>query len=85
MKPVPCECEPGCWQYCTADAFLPCLLEQAPGYSSVITRPMDIRTMRGLCESGHYTSWDILQDDVETMFRNAMTFNRPETPFYKQV
>jgi hypothetical protein len=58
---------------------------QAPGYSTIIKRPMDLKTMKALFESGHYQSWDALQEDVETMFNNAMAFNRPETQFFKQV
>lgn len=58
---------------------------QAPGYSAVIKRPMDFKTMHARFEKGHYISWDALQDDLETIFTNAMTFNLPVTPYHKKV
>lgn len=34
---------------------------------------------------GEYMTWEELQADLNQMFRNAMTYNRPETVFHKQV
>ena len=58
---------------------------QAPGYSAVIKRPMDFKTMLARFEKGHYTSWDLLKEDLETIFKNAMTYNPPVTPYHKKV
>ena len=58
---------------------------QAPGYSAVIKRPMDFKTMTARFEKGEYKNWDTLQEDLETIFKNAMTFNLPVTPYHKKV
>jgi Bromodomain len=58
---------------------------QAPGYSAAIKRPMDFTTMRRRHAEGVYTTWDGLQEDMRTMFNNAMNFNPPETLYHKQV
>lgn len=34
---------------------------------------------------GEYMTWEELQADLNLMFRNAMTYNRPETVFHKQA
>ena len=34
---------------------------------------------------GEYMTWEELQADLNQMYRNAMTYNRPETVFHKQV
>lgn len=46
---------------------------------------MDFATMRKRHAEGVYTEWDMLQEDMRTMFNNAMTFNPPETLYHKQV
>ena len=59
---------------------------QAPGYSRVISRPMDFATMWGRFRGGAYhASWDALADDLATTFRNAMLFNAPDTVYHKQA
>jgi hypothetical protein len=60
-------------------------LLQAPGYSAVITHPMDLSTMRGKVEREEYNSWSDLQADLVLMFVNAKTFNAPVTRVYKQA
>ncbi|BDA45471.1 probable Bromodomain-containing protein 9 at N-terminal half [Coccomyxa sp. Obi] len=59
--------------------------ELAPGYSAVIKRPMDFKTMTARFEKGEYKDWDTLQEDLETIFKNAMTFNLPVTPYHKKA
>jgi Bromodomain len=46
---------------------------------------MDFTTMRQRHAEGAYTEWDSLQEDMRTMFSNAMSFNPPETLYHKQV
>jgi hypothetical protein len=46
---------------------------------------MDFKTMLARFENGHYTSWDLLKEDLETIFKNAMTYNPPVTPYHKKV
>ena len=58
---------------------------QAPGYSKVISRPMDFMTMHARFEAGAYGNWDALRADLDTMFSNAMTFNAPATVYHKQA
>ena len=58
---------------------------QAPGYSKVISRPMDFMTMHARFEAGAYSNWDALRADLDTMFSNAMTFNAPATVYHKQA
>lgn len=58
---------------------------QAPGYSKVISRPMDFMTMHARFEAGAYANWDALRADLDTMFSNAMTFNAPTTVYHKQA
>ena len=47
-------------------------LPQAPGYSKVITMPMDFTTMRRNLNAGMYSSWESLQSDLELMFQVAV-------------
>lgn len=46
---------------------------------------MDFKTMTARFEKGEYKDWDTLQEDLETIFKNAMTFNLPVTPYHKKV
>ncbi len=47
---------------------------------------MDFATMWGRFRGGAYhASWDALADDLDTMFKNAMLFNAPETVYHKQA
>lgn len=58
---------------------------QAPGYSKIVTRPMAFSIMWERFHKGEYMTWEELQADLNQMFRNAMTYNRPETVFHKQA
>lgn len=61
---------------------------QAPGYAAIIARPMDFSTIRSKLQAGDYdkeSAWTELQQDMETMFTNAMTYNPAETFVHKQV
>ena len=60
-------------------------LAQAPGYSKIVTRPMAFSIMWERFRKGEYMTWEELQADLNQMYRNAMTYNRPETVFHKQV
>ncbi|KAK9829729.1 hypothetical protein WJX72_007549 [[Myrmecia] bisecta] len=57
----------------------------APGYFKVVERAMDFTTMRAKLESNQYQSWDMLQEDMEVMFNNAMAYNTAETIYHKQA
>eukprot|EP00798_Chlamydomonas_sp_ICE-L_P016268 gene16268-22447_t len=49
--------------------------EPAPGYSKIITNPMDFRTMRRKMLLGEYSNWTQLEHDLELMFDNCQKFN----------
>ena len=58
---------------------------QAPGYARIVTRPMAFSIMWERFRKSEYMTWEELQADLNQMFRNAMTYNRPETVFHKQA
>ncbi|CAF3983194.1 unnamed protein product [Rotaria magnacalcarata] len=51
------------------------------GYHKVITRPMDLRTIKGKLNS--YANISEFLADVRLMFHNCSTFNRPESEIGK--
>ncbi|XP_028256910.1 bromodomain-containing protein 7 isoform X2 [Parambassis ranga] len=55
----------------------------APGYSSIIKRPMDFSTMKGRVKKDCYQSLDELKVDFRIMCENAMIYNKPETIYHK--
>ena len=61
---------------------------QAPGYAAIIAWPMDFSRIRSKLAAGDYdkeSAWTELQQDMETMFTNAMTYNPAETFVHKQA
>lgn len=57
----------------------------APGYSTIIKEPMDFSTMLANIENDQYDSILDYKKDFVTMCNNAMTYNRPETIYYKDA
>lgn len=57
----------------------------APGYSSIIHSPMDFSTMETKIERNEYRSVMEYKKDFMLMCNNAMTYNRPETVYYKEA
>ncbi|XP_029944002.1 bromodomain-containing protein 7 isoform X2 [Salarias fasciatus] len=55
----------------------------APGYSSIIRRPMDFSTMKEKVKKESYQSVDELKGDFRVMCENAMIYNKPETIYHK--
>ncbi|KAK5618096.1 hypothetical protein CRENBAI_022295 [Crenichthys baileyi] len=55
----------------------------APGYSSIIKRPMDFSTMKDKVKKEGYRSLDELKVDFRVMCENAMIYNKPETIYHK--
>ncbi|XP_072236277.1 bromodomain-containing protein 7 [Leuresthes tenuis] len=55
----------------------------APGYSSVIKRPMDFSTMKDKVKKECYQSLNELKVDFRIMCENAMIYNKPETIYHK--
>ena len=54
----------------------------APGYSTLIKRPMDLSTMATKLASHAYCSAGEFKNDFVLMCKNAMTYNSPETVYY---
>lgn len=55
----------------------------APGYSSIITNPMDFSTMRQKIEENQYTNLEEFINDFKLMCTNAMKYNHTDTVYYK--
>ncbi|XP_069030286.1 bromodomain-containing protein 7 isoform X2 [Embiotoca jacksoni] len=55
----------------------------APGYSSIIKRPMDFSTIRDKVKKECYQSLNELKVDFRIMCENAMIYNKPETIYHK--
>ncbi|XP_025423344.1 bromodomain-containing protein 7 [Sipha flava] len=55
----------------------------APNYSRLISKPMDFETIRRNIQSNQYTSLNAFVADFKLMCDNAMTYNQPETIYYK--
>lgn len=54
----------------------------APGYSSLISIPMDLSTIGTKIDMGQYSSVGEFKSDFILMCNNAMTYNAPETVYY---
>lgn len=48
---------------------------EAPGYSSVITHPMDLGTIRAKNLRNEYSTWESVAADIFLMFSNALKYN----------
>ncbi|KAK3932570.1 Bromodomain-containing protein 7 [Frankliniella fusca] len=55
----------------------------APGYSSIISQPMDFSTMKQRIDNGVYMSLSQFIDDFKLLCNNAMVYNQPHTIYYK--
>uniref|UniRef100_G1MZZ8 Bromo domain-containing protein n=1 Tax=Meleagris gallopavo TaxID=9103 RepID=G1MZZ8_MELGA len=55
----------------------------APGYSMIIKNPMDFSTMKEKIKNNGYQSIEELKDNFKLMCTNAMTYNKPDTIYYK--
>ncbi|CAH1963535.1 unnamed protein product [Acanthoscelides obtectus] len=55
----------------------------APGYSQIISNPMDFSTMRQKIDQNEYKHLDEFIADFKLMCENAMKYNHAETVYYK--
>jgi hypothetical protein len=53
-----------------------------PTYFDVIKKPMDFGTIYGKLNAATYRTMDEFTCDMELVFRNALTFNPPDSPVY---
>lgn len=69
-----------------ASLFLkPITDDQAPGYHSIIYRPMDLQTIRKNIESGAVRTTIEFQRDVLLMFNNAVMYNKTDGHVYNMA
>ncbi|TPX70705.1 hypothetical protein SpCBS45565_g01562 [Spizellomyces sp. 'palustris'] len=57
--------------------------ELAPDYYVFITNPMDFSTMMQKLENHEYKNVGSFETDVELIWQNCMTYNKPETTYWK--
>ncbi|XP_065309970.1 bromodomain-containing protein 7-like isoform X4 [Dermacentor albipictus] len=57
----------------------------APGYSTIIHNPMDFSTMRKKIDDSEYACVSEFREDLKLMCDNAMTYNRPDTVYFKSA
>ncbi|XP_050313468.1 bromodomain-containing protein 7 isoform X2 [Anthonomus grandis grandis] len=55
----------------------------APGYSKIISKPMDFSTMRQKIEENQYNHLKEFTEDFHLMCDNAMKYNHTDTVYYK--
>jgi len=55
----------------------------APGYSTIIKKPMDFSTMKLKIEDNQYKMLQEFMDDFSLMCTNAMEYNQPDTIYFK--
>jgi len=59
--------------------------EEAPGYSDMISNPMDLSTMKKKNEAGAYSTWEELAMDIQLMFKNALKYNSKGSDVWKST
>ena len=57
----------------------------APGYSTLIKEPMDFSTMREMIEGDRFSSLNQFRNAFDLICNNCMTYNGPETVFFKSA
>ncbi|XP_075152475.1 bromodomain containing 7/9 [Haematobia irritans] len=55
----------------------------APGYSKIISRPMDFSTMRQKIDDNDYTTLNEFTEDFRLMCENAIRYNHVDTVYHK--
>lgn len=55
----------------------------APGYSTIISNPMDLSTMRQKVDDNEYVDLQEFMEDFKLMCENAMKYNHADTVYYK--
>jgi histone acetyltransferase len=57
----------------------------APDYYDIITNPIDIKTIKEKVRQGQYDTLEKFVDDVRRIFKNARTYNKEDTVYYKMA
>ncbi|XP_073046408.1 uncharacterized protein [Primulina eburnea] len=58
---------------------------ELPDYGEIIEHPMDFGTVRNKLAGGAYKNLEELETDVFLICSNAMTYNAPDTIYYRQA
>ncbi|VEN51779.1 unnamed protein product [Callosobruchus maculatus] len=61
----------------------PVNLEEVPDYTTVVTEPMDISTMRQKLDEGAYPDLKSVEKDFDLMIANCLAYNNRDTVFYR--
>ncbi|KAM0945181.1 putative chromatin remodeler Bromodomain family [Dioscorea sansibarensis] len=59
--------------------------EELPDYHEIIEHPMDFSTVRERVSGGAYQNLEEFESDVFLISSNAMTYNAPDTIYYRQA
>lgn len=59
--------------------------ETAPGYFSIIEKPMDLRTVDLKLRQRQYRDIHAFAADIRLVFTNAMRYNQPSSPVYQDA
>jgi hypothetical protein len=54
-------------------------------YPEIIKKPMDLGTIQGRLDQGKYPNAEKFAQDVRLVWRNAMTYNRPDSEIYRNA
>ena len=57
--------------------------KEVPNYYETIKEPMDLQTLEGNLETGMYKTKEICVSDLQKIFTNAKSFNKPHTIYHK--
>ncbi|XP_075516696.1 uncharacterized protein LOC142551378 [Primulina tabacum] len=60
-------------------------LNELPDYGEIIEHPMDFGTVRKKLDGGAYKNLEELETDLFLICSNAMTYNAPDTIYYRQA
>lgn len=58
-------------------------LEDVPDYTTVVTQPMDLRTMGEKLDAGLYDDLTAMEKDFDLMIANCLAYNNKDTVFYR--
>ena len=58
---------------------------EAPDYSDIVKRPMDLKTIKSRVKDGFISNSLEFQRDIFLMFANAMMYNRPGSEIYNMA
>jgi bromodomain-containing protein 8 len=58
---------------------------EAPDYTDIVRRPIDLKTIKARLREGQITNSLEYHRDISMMFANAMMYNRPSSDVYQMA